>query len=177
MIMLPLMGRPGKCPAHCRPWTQDEEKQLIALYPSMTYAEIATRLNRGAPAVGCRARMLRLAGRLPYKRRPFTPEDDAFIRDNRHAMTADEIAVHLDRARAVINLRASMIGVSLFKCGDLNPHTKHTDEDVMFIRELRDEGLSFKEIGRKFEISSHVARSLYHNRLTAADAIVRELLP
>ncbi|EDE8443991.1 AsnC family protein [Salmonella enterica subsp. enterica serovar Pomona] len=177
MIMLHSMGKPGKCPAHCRPWSPGEEEQLIALHPSMTYAEIAIRLNRGIPAVRYRARLLRLSGRLSCKRRPFTPEDDAFIRDNRHTMTADEMAVHLNRTRGGIYLRVSMIGVSLFKCGDLNPHTKHTDEDVMFIRALRDAGLSFEEIGGKFEISSHVARSLYHHRLTAADACARELLP
>ncbi|EMK7045590.1 AsnC family protein [Salmonella enterica subsp. enterica serovar Montevideo] len=177
MMILHSMGKPGKCPAHCRPWSPGEEEQLIALYPSTTYVEIAARLNRGIPAVGYRARLLRLSGRLPYKRRPFTPEDDAFIRDNRHTMTAAEMAVHLNRIRGGINLRAGMIGVSLFKCGDLSPRTKHTDEDVMLIRALRDAGLSFEEIAEKFEISSGVARVLYHNRLTAADAIARELLP
>ncbi|EJQ3199987.1 AsnC family protein [Salmonella enterica] len=177
MMILPSFGVPGKCPAHVRPWTQDDDERLIALYPSMTYAEMAPRLNRGVPAVRHRARLLRLAGKLPYKHRPFTPEDDAFIRDNRHSMTAEEMAVHLVRTRRGINLRAWIIGVSLFKCGDLNPCTKHTDEDVMLIRALRDEGMRFKEIAEKFDISPHVARSLYHHRLTAADVIARELLP
>ncbi|EJE9857994.1 hypothetical protein M5849_004206 [Salmonella enterica] len=32
MILKP-MGTPGKCPAHLRPWTAEEDKLLVNLYP------------------------------------------------------------------------------------------------------------------------------------------------
>ncbi|EAM2929452.1 hypothetical protein Q3P76_003135 [Salmonella enterica] len=38
MILKP-MGTPGKCPAHLRAWTAEDDELLINLYPSMKKAE------------------------------------------------------------------------------------------------------------------------------------------
>ena len=58
-------GTPGKCPAHNRPWTDDEQNQLIDLYPTTTCEEISRLLNRGIPAIRFRISQLREAGILP----------------------------------------------------------------------------------------------------------------
>ncbi|HFG4884564.1 TPA: SANT/Myb-like DNA-binding domain-containing protein [Salmonella enterica subsp. enterica serovar Anatum] len=185
MIILPLMGRPGKCPANVRPWTPEEDELLANLYGKKTIAEIAARLpapGRSISAVKNRVIILRerFPGRFGRICHLWTPEDDRFLRRNRFTMTAKEIGNRLKprRTRTSVTHRARLLGISLRKCGDNLPYTRYKDEDVKLLRELRDQSnLTFKEIGGKFCISRDAASQLYHYRLTAADAIARELLP
>ncbi|EBQ4754820.1 AsnC family protein [Salmonella enterica subsp. diarizonae] len=177
-MILPPMGTPGKCPAHAREWTPEEEETLICLYPDRTVREIATQLGRTKAAVQFRAVRLRREGRLDYKHKPFTPEQDALIRAARHSMTLSEVAAHLGRkSRSTIANHIKRLGITYRKYGDLNHFTKHPDSDVELIRALRDDGMKFSEIAGKFEMSESTVRSIYHRRLTAADAIAREYLP
>lgn len=172
------MGIPGKCPAHLRAWTPEEDAVLIELYPSMRSIDIAVRVNRGVRSTQQRIFCLQQAGLMPRKNHPFTPEQDAFIRRNRHTLSALQIATHLGKNPHNIVIRARYLGVSLCKYGDFYHRTKYPDEDVSLIRQLRDEyGMTFREIGKKFEISPHVIRDIYHKRQTACDAIAREYLP
>ncbi|EKD5379875.1 AsnC family protein [Salmonella enterica subsp. enterica serovar Anatum] len=176
MILKP-MGTPGKCPAHLRPWTAADDELLVNLYPSMTIAEMAVRLGRTVKATSTRIDLLHQSGRLHYKVQRFTPKQDAFIRNNCKTMTAKEMAVHLKKSPGCIKARARILGVSLHKCGDYSRCVKHPDSDVVLIRGLRDEGISFEEIAGKFDISVGTTQWLYHHRLTADYAIAREYLP
>ncbi|EJB8843248.1 AsnC family protein, partial [Salmonella enterica] len=64
--------------------------------------------------------------------------------------------------------RAIYLGISLRKYGDNLPQTRYKDEDVNFIRELRDRyGLAFPEIGEKFDLSKDTTKRLYYHRHTA----------
>ncbi|EHU8502184.1 AsnC family protein [Salmonella enterica] len=178
MIYLKPMGTPGKCPAHCRAWTAAEDELLINLYPHMTSAQIAALLGRTKAAIQLRVIRLRREGRLGHKHNQFTPEQDAFIRANRHSMTLAEVAAHLGRkSSAHIANRAKKLGVSYRKYGDLNPSTKHPDSDVEHIHALRDDGMIFSKIAGKFEMPKSTAQWIYHKRLTAIDTIAREYLP
>ncbi|EAA2733727.1 AsnC family protein [Salmonella enterica subsp. enterica] len=184
-MILPPMGIPGVCPAHRRPWTLEEDELLIKLHGKKTAAEIAKLLpapGRSVSAVKTRQQDLR--ERFPeligYIHHPWTQEHDNFLRKNRHTMTAEEIGNRLTprRTEVSVSCRAARLGISLYKCGDNLPRTRHKDKDVIFIRELRDSSeLTFKEIGGKFGLSKDMAVWLYHHRLTADYAIVRELLP
>ncbi|EBL6760883.1 AsnC family protein [Salmonella enterica] len=159
-------------------WTLEEEESLISLYPDHTFREIATQLGRTKAAVQFRAIRLRREGRLGHKRNQFTPEQDSFIRTYRHSMTLSEVAAHLGRkSRTGIANRAKKLGVTYRKYGDLNPSTKYPDSDVELIRALRDDGMIFPKIAEKFEMPESTARSIYHKRFTAIDAIAREYLP
>ena len=177
---LPPMGTPGKCPAHLRPWTQAEDELLLSLSGKMLLREIAELLPERTPhAIACRASYLRqrFPGRIPGIIRHWTAQDDRFIRRHRHSLTARQMAQHLDRTMDAVKARARSLGISLFKCGDLHPCTRHSDEDVALIRELRDAGMHFREIAEKFDLSQVAVRYLCYRRLTAVDAITRELLP
>lgn len=184
-MLLKPVGTPGQCPAHRRPWTAAEDELLINLYGKKTTAEITKLLpapGRSFYAVKTRLRDLR--ERFPeligYIRHSWTQEHDNFLRKNRHTMTAKEIGNRLTprRTESAVMSRAIYLGISLYKCGDNLPCTRHKDEDVELLRELRDSSnLTFKEIGRRFDISKDMAVWLYHHRLTAADAIAREYLP
>ncbi|ENF1717252.1 SANT/Myb domain-containing protein [Salmonella enterica] len=184
-MILPPMGIPGVCPAHRRPWTSEEDELLIKLHGKKTAAEIAKLLpapGRSFYAVQIRIRDLRehFPDLIGYINPPWTQEHDNFLRKNCHTMTAEEIGNRLTprRTKASVTLRAFRLGISLYKCGDNLPRTRHKDKDVIFIRELRDSSdLTFKEIGGKFGLSKDMTVWLYHHRLTADYAIARELLP
>ncbi|HAG0017507.1 TPA: AsnC family protein [Salmonella enterica] len=177
-MILPPMATPGKCPAYAREWTPEEEETLISLYPDRTFREIATLLGRTKAAVQFRAIRLRREGRLDYKHKPFTPEQNAFIRAHRHSMKLSEVAAHLGRkSRSTIANHIKRLGVTYRKYGDLNHFTKYPDSDVELIRALRDDGMKFSEIAEKFEMPESTARSIYHKRLSAADTIAQEYLP
>ncbi|EJB9128603.1 AsnC family protein, partial [Salmonella enterica] len=51
MMILKPMRTPGKCPAHLRTWTPEEDELLVTLYPHMTSAQIATMQDRSIKAV------------------------------------------------------------------------------------------------------------------------------
>ncbi|EBV5086636.1 AsnC family protein [Salmonella enterica subsp. enterica serovar Minnesota] len=176
MILKP-MGTPGKCPAHNRTWTQEDDELLTAMHSSMTYEEMARQLGRSTSATRHRAMRLRMAGKLPYKHHYFTPEQDKFIRDNHQTMTVRKMAEVLSKHPYTVMKRARKMGITFAKFGDLHHKTKHPDSDVELIRELHDYGISFAEIARKFELYPGAVYYLYHYRLTAADAIAREYLP
>ncbi|EIO3283155.1 TPA: Myb-like DNA-binding domain-containing protein [Salmonella enterica subsp. enterica serovar Muenchen] len=184
-MILPPMGTPGKCPAHIRPWTPEEDELLVNLHGKKTTAEIAARLptpGRTISAIKTRMTILRkrFPGRLGHACHLWTPKDDHFLRRNRHTMTAKEIGNRLTprRTESAVMTRAIRLGISLYKCGDNWPYTRFKDEDVKLLRELRDQyGLTFKEIGEKFYISKDIAGWLYRHRHTADEAIAREFLP
>ncbi|ECK1871880.1 AsnC family protein [Salmonella enterica] len=178
MMTLKPMGTPGKCPAHVRPWTQDDDELLINLYPSMKKAQVAIMLGRTASAVAHRVCILQDAGRLPYKKPRLTPEQRRFIRDNRHSMTIKAIAAYLGVGTATIKYTARAIGVSYRKYGDMCSITRYPDSDVELIRQLRDEyNLTFRELGEKFDMNPGTCWKLYAYRKTAIDTIAREYLP
>ncbi|EMF4471119.1 Myb-like DNA-binding domain-containing protein [Salmonella enterica] len=184
-MILPPMGIPGVCPAHRRPWTSEEDELLINLYGKKTVAEMVKLLPApGRSAYAVKTRLSDLRERFPeligYIRHSWTQEHDNFLRKNRHTMTAKEIGNRLTprRTESAVMSRAIYLGISLYKCGDNLSHTRHKDEDVILIRKLYDSSnLSFKKVGEKFGLSKDMTVWLYHHRLTAADAIVRELLP
>ncbi|EAM4262973.1 AsnC family protein [Salmonella enterica] len=185
MMTLKPMGTPGKCPAHHRPWTAEEDELLINLHGKKTAAEMAKLLPPpGRYVYAVKTRLSDLRERFPdligYIRHLWTQEQDNFLRKNRHTMTAKEIGNRLTprRTESAVMSRAIHIGVSLYKCGDNLPQTRHKDEDVNFIRELRDRySLTFPEIGEKFDLSKDTTKRLYYCRHTAIDAIARECLP
>ncbi|ECL8678717.1 AsnC family protein [Salmonella enterica] len=178
MLTLKPMGTPGKCPAHVRPWTAEDDELLINLYPSMKKKQVAIMLGRTASAVAHRVCILQDAGRLPYKKPRLTPEQRRFIRDNRHSMTIKAIAALLGVSTSTVKYTNRATGVSYRKCGDMHPRTKYPDSDVELIRRLHDEyNLTFRELGEKFDIHPATCWQLYAYRQTAADTIAREYLP
>ncbi|EAM1813076.1 AsnC family protein [Salmonella enterica] len=176
MILKP-MGIPGRCPVCVRAWTPEEDELLISLYPSMTCKEMTTRLDRTERGIRARARIFIQRGILTAKRKLFTPEQDAFIRANRHNMTVSEVATHLGRLADCVSKRTRLLGISYRKTGDLHHATKYPDSDVNLIHALRDDGLTCPCIAEKFEIPTGAVRSICRNRFTAADTIAREYMP
>ncbi|MEN0581593.1 AsnC family protein [Phytobacter palmae] len=166
-------GAPGRCPAHNRPWTTDEQNQLITLYPTTTCEELASLLNRGIPAIRFRIHKLRESGLLPtVKKKAFSQVEDDFIRRNASTMTAKEIATHLPgRSAQNVYRRAFLLGVSLAKCGNAHWSTTCPDEDAALIRALRDDGMRPSVIAEKFEVSRQMISWVYHRRLAAEDAV------
>ncbi|HAK8205320.1 TPA: SANT/Myb domain-containing protein, partial [Salmonella enterica] len=167
-----------------RAWTPEEDELLINLHGKKTAAEIAARLPApGRTVVAVKRRMdtlhKRFPGRLGYICHHWTPEDIRFLRRNRFTMTAREIGNLLTprRTEHAVMIKANRLGIRLDKCGDNRHGTRHKDEDVKLLRELRDQSsLTYEEIGGKFDISESVAYWLCNGRMTADEAIAREYL-
>ncbi|EJM4266692.1 AsnC family protein [Salmonella enterica] len=178
MIHLKPMGTPGKCPAHLRVWTAEEDELLVNLYPHMTSAQIATMQDRSIKAVECRVHILQNMGRLTRKKVKLTSEQRSFIRANNFKMTAREVADALGIPINTVWKEIRRQNISYRKYGDFHHSTKHPDSDIELIRQLRDEyNPTFREIGEKFDISADHCQHIYHRRHTAIDAIARECLP
>ncbi|HAK3428040.1 TPA: hypothetical protein R4F56_001782 [Salmonella enterica subsp. enterica serovar Muenchen] len=182
MILKP-MSTPGKCPAHCRPWTAAEDELLMNLHGKKTVAEIAALLPEpGRTVAAAKERLKRLREHYPdrvdYINRPYTAEEDDFIRKNCHTLTIAEVATHLDnRSRKSVKGRAEKIGVSFRKFGERHQRAKYPDEIVFLVEEWRDDlNLTFSEIERRLNLPKTTAQHLY-KRLTADYAIAREYLP
>ncbi|EJI6539041.1 AsnC family protein [Salmonella enterica] len=178
MMHLEPISKPGKCPAHVRPWTAEDDELLINLYPSMTNDQTGRVLGRSTGAIVMRVKLLHENGRLAYKPPRITSRQRRFIRDNRHTMTIREVAAVLGIAPNTVDKAIKAMGISYRKYGDMHPLVKYPDSDVELIRQLRDDyNLTFREIGEKFDISTRSCHALYARRLTAADTIAREYLP
>ncbi len=159
-------------------WTQNDEETLISLHSLMTYAEIGNILGKSE------------SKNKKKKQHTYAKQENSPVNVNHsllnktslsgkncRIMTIKEVARALKRPVSSIVNRARLLGISYFKCGDLYYKTKYPDSDVYLIRELRDSGLSFSEIAKKFEICPNSVQYLYHSRLTADYAIRREMLP
>ncbi|ECH9439102.1 AsnC family protein [Salmonella enterica subsp. enterica] len=183
MILKPL-GTPGKCPAHCRLWTPEEDELLISLRGKKTVAEIAALLpepGRTVDAAKERIQILRerYPDKVDYIRHPYTTEEDDFIRKNCHTLTIKEVAAHFDnRSQKSVKERAKKIGVSFRKFGGRHQCAKYPDEIVFLVEEWRDDiNLTFREIDRRLNLPRSTAWHLYYRRTTADYAIAREYLP
>ncbi|EBU6735957.1 AsnC family protein [Salmonella enterica subsp. enterica serovar Ealing] len=180
-MLLKPMGTPGKCPAHCRAWTPEEDEILFRWYGKKNNSEIALMLH-GRSRSAVKGRLEYLRHLYPEKLKPlnykFTPEDDLFIRRNRLTMTSVEMADHIGVSPSAIRQRARRKGISLAKYGDNNHKTVYPDSYVDLIRQLRDErNLKFREIGELLDLPERMCSWLYEHRLTADYAIAREYLP
>ncbi len=183
-MILPPMGTPGKCPAHVRPWTPEEDELLISLRGKKTVAEIVALLPEpGRTVLAAKKRIQILRERYPdrvdYISRPYTAEEEDFIRKNCHTLTMKEVAAHLDnRSPKSVKERAKKIGVNFRKFGERHQRAKYPDELVFLVEEWRDNiNLTFREIERRLNLPRSTAWHLYSNRLTADYAIAREYLP
>ncbi len=92
-------------------FTADEDGVLRDHYRSVSDRELAARLRR---PIGSVAHRLRRLGLRRDKCRPFTPEEDAAIRNGK-GRSSTEVARELRRAPAVIRMRARRLGIPSWK--------------------------------------------------------------
>lgn len=154
-----------------QPWTDNERQYLAENYQKFTPAELARQMGRTSSSVKNQA------NKMGVVRHCWDAAELQFLRVNAASMTHRQIAAALGRTpRSVVGI-AHLRGISLYKCGDNHPGTKIRDADVMLMRELADAGMSYAEIGRKFDICTAEAFRLCNHRKIAADAAVHNLLP
>lgn len=182
-LKLKSMGTPGVAPAHVKPWTQQEDEKLISLYPECNTHQIAERIQRTRSAVMYRLGFLRDRGLIGRKRKALSTKDIAFIIENRHTRTAQELADEIGCTRRTVQAHLNKRGYSLQKCGERHHLTRYSDRLVELVTELRDEQhMTFAMIAEhinhtlQIKIAAHTAHSLYGRR-TAADVVLYELLP
>jgi DNA-binding CsgD family transcriptional regulator len=91
-------------------WIAADEEIILSNSPRMTYAEIASMLGRSAKAV--KNRSLSMGLLRPDPPRPFTPEEDACIRESFEAVPMSEVAGRLARHVESVRQRSRILGLS-----------------------------------------------------------------
>ncbi|MFK3809924.1 DNA-binding protein [Escherichia coli] len=182
-MRLTPMGTPGKAPAHVKPWTQQEDKLLAALYHSHTTPELTKHFQRTQSAIQGRIRILLSQGVIHAKQKPLNKKELNTLIKNRHTKTIRELANELGRSPSTVELNLRKRGYRFRKYGELHHRARYSDQLVVLVTELRDEqGMTFSEI-RKYirdttgiSLKRWVPAQLYA-RYTAADTVLCELLP
>lgn len=113
-------------------------------------------------------------------RRRYTSEEINIIRRYAGIESASFIASLLGRSFYSVCRAARNNGISLTRYGDNCSFSVYSDEDVLLIRQLHDEGLSVKEISGKFDVPSYmiyqyVCPSCCLNRKYASYAFTKSL--
>lgn len=126
----------------------DSELEFIASnYATMTAKEIAIYLNRPKYSVYNCVKKLGLS-----KRRRLSFSDIAFIKCNLGKLSCEKIALHLGFSFTVVYRFCKLNNLCYKVFGESHGNTIHSDEDVLLIRALYDEGVPLSEIASKFDI-------------------------
>lgn len=137
-------------------WSKFEIDNLINLYnKGYSIKQISFILARSCIAVRLR---LNFHG-LTYKSY-YTEKEKRFFLSSAGKMTVMEMARISGRSALGINYFLVRNGVSGKCYGDVMPFTKHSDADVLLMRQLYDDGVSLSDIAEKFEIPYYTAKRL-----------------
>jgi hypothetical protein len=91
-------------------WIAADEEFLRANSPRMTYAEIGSAVGRSAKAVKNKSLIMGLL--RPDPPRPFTPEEDACLRESFESIPMSEVAGRLGRHVESVRQRSRILGLS-----------------------------------------------------------------
>ena len=91
-------------------WIAADEEFLRINSPRMTYGEIASALGRSAKAV--KNKSLNMGLLRPDPPRPFTPEEDARLRESFESVPMGEVAGRLGRHVESVRQRSRILGLS-----------------------------------------------------------------
>lgn len=168
------LGKKGAIASGAKPYSDFELDYLIQNYGTMPLKQIALDLNRTYYSVVDKRKKLGL--RFVDKR--YSYHEDEVIRKHCSELTLLEVAKILNRSRASVNFRAARLGLRFIKVADASPKTIYPQEDIEMIRELRDLGLTYSEIGRKFEICPVYIRQLclFERRLYDSNEAYHQML-
>lgn len=89
-----------------RKWTEEEREFVVAHAGDMMDAEIAAALNREVRVVAKERRWL-----CGYKQRPWTPEEEDFLRENWGKTSFDGLCKKLGRSRNALLIRVGRLGL------------------------------------------------------------------
>jgi hypothetical protein len=106
--LLPLLPKAAN---EFSPWTKEHNAYLHEHHKSKTHAQLAVDLDRSLKAVEIQCIRLGLARRQRQPGRPWTPEEDAFLRDYFPTTRNWELARRLDRTVGAVNARRKFLGL------------------------------------------------------------------
>lgn len=99
-----------------RPFTTSETSYILDHYSTETLAAMAVRLGRRVSSIQGRINTLvrnrALSRSCRFYQRPWTENDEDYLRDTWGRLTDTEIAAHLRRSRVAIQLKAKRLGIT-----------------------------------------------------------------
>lgn len=88
--------------------------------------------------------------------RPWTPNEERFLRDHAGKMTASAIGAVLDRSRQAVHAKAKSLGVNLTQRGEYHWKARLNEVRVQMICALKDSGYTAAQIKEAFNLDAHI---------------------
>ncbi len=97
-----------------KPWTPEEDALLRRSYRTRSTADLASELKRTVASVQTHLSKLRLRRRPPpeHAPRPWTDDEDAYLRQSYHKIPAKDIAEQFNRKVTAVIHRAARLGLA-----------------------------------------------------------------
>lgn len=139
-----------------RYWCSSDDVILVeSYYKGYSISQISFILNRSYSSVYCRLSSLGLKYKSPYSN-----DEKNFFISSVGKITVTEMARISGRSFVGICYFLNRNGFSCKTYGDNHHNVKHSDSDVLLMRQLYDEGVSISDIADKFDISYGTAKEL-----------------
>lgn len=163
---LSVMAVKGATVSKKRIWTNAETRELKRLAGTVVTADIAKAVNKTVRQVQHKAQSLGLS--LAFKNdkpKPWTSNDERFLKKNAGELSGVEIAKQLGRKPEHVYRKAYLLGLSLYVRGENSHAAIYSNSDIELCRQLADEGLKAPTIANKMEMSrSFVHQLIKHER-------------
>lgn len=109
---------------------------------------------------------------MKKQRKKWTAADDDFIRAHAQTLTAADFAQHFGVSKTALESHCQSKEIRLRKKGWSNP-TKHSVQDIMHARMLRNQGLAYKQIAEQTGIKlGYLREILSPNSSRRKDAMI-----
>lgn len=147
-------------------WSDIELRVLRCLYNNkVSLHDISLFLCRSYGGVKFQIKKHNLSNRC----KPYTEHDFNVIKKYAGKKSASFIASLINHPLNSVRQYAFRNGISLFCYGDNSSNTKYSDNDVLLMRALYDEGLRGCDIAVKFELTSQMVSYLLFRRHISSD--------
>ena len=90
----------------------------------------------------------------------YNQQEIKFLKDNAGRISGPAIARQLNRGIGSIRHKAKSLSISLRLYGNYHFNCKILDNEVEWIRQLADHGMSYREIAEKFETTTNYVYQL-----------------
>lgn len=149
-------------------WSDEDKQSLKNNAGKMSADDIASLVNKTKRQVQAKAQKMGIS--LAFKNakpKPWTLNDERFIKRNAGLISGVEIAKSLGRKVEHVYRKAYLMELSLYVRGENSHAAIYPDHEIELCRQLADEGLKAPTIAKKMEMSrSFVHQVIKHERRT-----------
>ncbi|HGS4560878.1 TPA: hypothetical protein ACMDRZ_003003 [Vibrio cholerae] len=147
-------------------WTASEKALIVTHAGKMSADDIALLVGKTKKQVQAKAQSMGIS--LAFKNskpKPWTLDDERYIKQNAGVISGVAMARHLGRKVEHVYRKAYLMGVSLLVVGEKHHASIYPDQEIEWCRQLADDGMKAPSIARIMEMSrSFVHQVIKHER-------------